>query len=389
MLHHPPHGRHAPFHESGSYSDGDDGDDTEDDEDGSREEQKPSVAASSRAAAAEKEEEEDEDEMEAEMDEDDDAADATLSKMKLSTNFHAPLAASSRASGDEAGSAPGTPGGSTSPTGASSPSGPAPAASPTPATPQTPRGDATSPAADSATLSSLIQSSTAEGGNNLAELARIHHRIVELEGKAEQVNSMNKQLQAAHEHNRRADGTIRELSIQLEALRQENTHLHVQLEQWCHRASHAEMVASGHPGHPAAPQFAAEGGVPVPMHSSDEAGEEEGGASKAIGAEATSSTFTAEHVEQAAAEKDKRNRSDSITAGAALLDGFKKQRVDSGLSINTGAASPTPGAAEGAGSSSTPSGGEAAAEGKEKEGIFGEGYETPRHAIKGSPTIAL
>lgn len=138
--------------------------------------------------------------------EEDLAADATLSKMKLSTNFGAPLrgaGAGGSGSGDEGGekeggrngcgglNTPSTPSGSgtgsISGAGVGGEEGRGAAFSPTPATPLSRRSDVTT--MDSAALSSLINSTTAAGAdeNNLVELARIHEKIVDLEAKAGKV----------------------------------------------------------------------------------------------------------------------------------------------------------------------------------------------------------
>ncbi|EWM21474.1 hypothetical protein Naga_100019g1, partial [Nannochloropsis gaditana] len=355
------------------------------------------------------------------------AADATLSKMKLSTNFGAPLGAAG-VGGEEGGSGGGSP---ATPVGlglrsregmGSNGKVNGVAFSPTPATPQNRRTDMM----DSTALSSLI-TSTASGsdGNNLIELARIHQRIVDLEAKAEQVSSMHRQLQKEQDRTRRAEAAMQELSHELDALRRENAHLRMELDGWHHREGHAQMMAAAHHHHhhhhhqhqqqlhmQQQQQQQQHSAAPAPaageaMEAGPAAGKEgevvgtEG--EKCEGKERQSGEGKEAHlvaaellVEAAAAEKDKRVRSDSITKGAELLGGFKKQRVESpGLSISTEGREGVGDGGEKEGSGVATVQKEADKEGakavEKKEihtGVYGEGYETPRNTIKQSP-IAL
>ena len=173
------------------------------------------------------------------------------------------------------------------------------------------------------------------------------------------------------------------LSQQLDDLKRENNLLRQKLADWYHRAGQTDLLAA----HQQQSQ--------QQQQQKEEEKEKEGGMEEqGDGGVKDAHLIAAEMlVKTAAAEKDKRARSDSITTGAELLGGFKKQRVESPqLSISTG----VEGAGEGGQGQEGLEEGEGGKEGEGKEGgkkeihtgIFGEGYETPRNTIKGN-AIAL
>lgn len=110
-------------------------------------------------------------------------------------------------------------------------------------------------------------------GNNLRELARIHQRIVELEKTAEQVHIITSKLKEEQTRGRQLEGMITQLQEELAAANSESERLRNELQAWYEREEELlrrEMSAGG---------------------------------------------------------SEKRTRSDSINGAAALLGGFKKQRV--------------------------------------------------------------
>lgn len=110
-------------------------------------------------------------------------------------------------------------------------------------------------------------------GNNLRELARIHQRIVELEKTAEQVHIITSKLKEEQSRGRRLEVTITQLQQDLQAANSESERLRNELQAWYEREE--ELLRR----------------------------------------------------EMAVGGNEKRTRSDSINGAAALLGGFKKQRV--------------------------------------------------------------
>jgi CII-binding regulator of phage lambda lysogenization HflD len=110
-------------------------------------------------------------------------------------------------------------------------------------------------------------------GNNLRELARIHQRIVELEKTAEQVHIITSKLKEEQSRGRRLEVQISQLQQDLQAANSESERLRGELQAWYEREE--ELLRR----------------------------------------------------EMAVGGNDKRTRSDSINGAAALLGGFKKQRV--------------------------------------------------------------
>ena len=188
---------------------------------------------------------------------------------------------------------------------------------------------------------------------------------------------------------------MQELSVQLDGLRRENAHLRVELDNWYHRAGQAERIAAQQYHHQHA-QHAQQQQHEQQQQQQQEHVQQQQQQEEEVEVKDAHLMAAELLVEAAAAEKDKRARSDSITTGAELLGGFKKQRVESPqLSITTGAEGGREGGQGVMGGQEVvveEEGGKGVGrEGGKKEvhtGVFGEGYETPRNTIKGN-AIAL